>query len=69
MTGASEAGQSNTREPLMRSRELAEWLSVSEATLSRWRREDRGPRCLWLADSSPRYQKSDVDRWLKGKAA
>jgi predicted DNA-binding transcriptional regulator AlpA len=50
-------------------REVSEWVRVSCATLSRWRRDGHGPRVTWLAPGVPRYKRSDVERWLERAAA
>lgn len=45
--------------------EVAELLRVSPTTLSRWGRDGLGPPCRWLAPSSPRYLRSEVESYLK----
>ena len=59
----------SANEPLMKPRQVAEFLSISEATLRAWRSYRRvdgsyGPRYLHLGGSIIRYQQSDLDRWL-----
>lgn len=55
---------------LMTSKEVAALLSVSEATLCRWRqRRDGGPiPAVWLC-GVPRYRAADVHAVLMGTAA
>ncbi|MFM9723728.1 helix-turn-helix transcriptional regulator [Streptomyces scabiei] len=51
-------------------RELAEELGVSTQTLANWRWTGAGPRYTKLGDgrTSPvRYQRADVDAWLKAR--
>lgn len=61
-TGNTEG---TAREPLLTSEEVAAWLRVSEATLCRWRKIGHGPAALWLSDTCPRYERADVQAWLK----
>jgi len=51
--------------PLMYSRELAQYLKVSESTLSRWRSERKGPPFIRLGGIA-RYRLEAVDSWLAG---
>jgi predicted DNA-binding transcriptional regulator AlpA len=51
------------------SEEVAKWLRVSPSTLCRWRQAGRGPRVTWLSASCPRYERSDVEAWLKRAVA
>lgn len=53
-------------DPLLSSKELATYLGVSEATVSRWRTFRRGPRYVDLAGIA-RYRRSDVEEWLREK--
>lgn len=53
-------------ERLLSSRDLAGYLGVSEATVSRWRTFNRGPRFLDLSGIA-RYRRADVEDWLAEK--
>ncbi|WP_392426062.1 helix-turn-helix domain-containing protein [Barrientosiimonas humi] len=50
-------------EPLWCAREVAEFLNVSQATLSRWRREKVGPPFLQVGGVS-RYNPVTVRSWV-----
>lgn len=50
-------------EPLWNSREASEFLNVSQATLSRWRREQEGPPCV-LVGGIARYNPPTVRAWV-----
>jgi len=50
-------------EPLWCAREVAEFLNVSQATLSRWRRERIGPPFLQIGGVS-RYNPASVRAWV-----
>jgi hypothetical protein len=52
---------------LMTTRELADFLRVSPATLKWWRlkRHRRGPRFLRLSRGTVRYHPADVKVWLE----
>lgn len=54
--------------PLMNSQELAAYLKVSEATLSRWRSARTGPPFIRLGGVS-RYRIEAVDDWLQRQEA
>ena len=54
---------------LMTTAEVAELLKVNRSTLSRWRSLGIGPRVTWLSPSIPRYQRADVQDWLRRAAA
>lgn len=49
---------------LMTSAETAKCLSVSTATLSRWRSQHLGPPYISLC-GMPRYRKSDLDAFVE----
>lgn len=51
-------------ETLWCARDVAEFLNVSQATLSRWRREKVGPPFLQIGGIS-RYNPSSVRAWVK----
>lgn len=53
----------NEVEPLWNSREAAEFLNVSQATLSRWRREREGPPCVSVGGVA-RYNPPTVRAWV-----
>jgi len=58
----------DTADRLLRTEEVARWLSVSKSTLVRWRQSLEGPQVFWLADGVPRYRASDVEQWLTGRS-
>lgn len=49
--------------PLLDSREVAACLKVSEATLSRWRNDKKGPPFLRMGGIT-RYRLDAVEAWL-----
>ena len=53
---------------LLRSEDVAKWLSVSKSTLVRWRQSGEGPAVHWLAEGVPRYRASDVEAWLSARS-
>lgn len=55
-------------EPLWNSREASEFLNVSQATLSRWRREREGPPCV-LVGGIARYNPPTVRAWVLEREA
>ncbi|PCC55945.1 hypothetical protein CIK58_15850 [Brevibacterium aurantiacum] len=57
------------KERLLTAREVAEWLVTSSATLCRWRQTGKGPRWVALGDSSPRYRRMDVEKWIEEQAS
>lgn len=61
-----EPGDTPVLERLLTSVEVARVLRVSSSTLCRWRQTGHGPRVTWLTPHSPRYQREDVEAWLKG---
>jgi predicted site-specific integrase-resolvase len=54
-------------EDLMTEEELARYCRVSLATVRRWRYAQTGPPVLW-AGNRPRYNRADVDEWLRRRA-
>ena len=50
-------------QPLLKSREVAAILGVSEPTLSRWRAAHEGPPHVNL-NGIPRYRVEDVERYV-----
>lgn len=53
----------NEVEPLWNSRETSEFLNVSQATLSRWRREREGPPFMSVRGVA-RYNPPTVRAWV-----
>lgn len=54
--------------PLLDSREVAAYLKVSEATLSRWRTDKKGPPFLRMRGIT-RYRLDAVEAWLASLSA
>jgi len=54
---------------LLTSVQVAAWLQVKPATLSRWRGQGIGPVCTWLRPDVPRYLRSDVEEWIRNQRA
>ena len=57
MTSALLSGTMNTVQ-------AAEYLSVSEATMKRWRSNGTGPEYIRLGERIIKYRQTDLDRWL-----
>lgn len=54
----------SSTEPLLTSQEVATLLRVSQATLSRWRTQDKGP--VWVnLHGMPRYRRADVSSFIQ----
>lgn len=53
---------------LLRTEDVARWLSVSKSTLVRWRQSGEGPVVYWLAEGVPRYRVTDVEAWLAARS-
>jgi len=53
---------------LLTSRDVSELLSVSVATLCRWRERGDGPRWIELTAGIPRYRLEDVRLWLEERS-
>ena len=51
-------------EPLISERQLCKLLSVSLATMARWRVEGKAPRFVLLGVRRLAYRPSDVNAWL-----
>lgn len=51
-------------EELITTKELCEWLKISKATASNWRKQGMP---YYGKDRSLRYKKSEVQKWLKEK--
>jgi excisionase family DNA binding protein len=67
MSAADSATKLRTREnepPLMKTREVAEYLSVSVQTLRNWARDGVGPRSFRVGRDR-RYRRDEVDAWLE----
>lgn len=58
----------NLVSPLLDSREVAAYLKVSEATLSRWRTDKKGPPFLRMSGIT-RYRLDAVEAWLASLSA
>lgn len=58
----------NLVSPLLDTREVAAYLKVSEATLSRWRTDKKGPPFLRMGGIT-RYRVEDVEAWLASLSA
>jgi predicted DNA-binding transcriptional regulator AlpA len=54
---------------LLKPKEAAEYLQVSEKTLEDWRRNNSGPTFQRMNRRCVRYFQSDIDRWLKEQTA
>lgn len=50
--------------PVLNTKELAEYLNVSERTLEKYRMEGDGPRFVKLSARAVRYRVEDVEAWL-----
>ena len=54
--------------PLMKTREAAAYLGVSESTLEKLRLNGGGPRFLRIAGRSVRYRQADLGAWAEARA-
>jgi predicted DNA-binding transcriptional regulator AlpA len=53
---------------LLTKRNLAELLAVNPWTLDRWRKRDSDfPDPLWISGTTPRWRRTDVERWLESR--
>lgn len=52
--------------PLLKSRQVAEMLGVSQPTLSRWRDSRTGPPWINVC-GNPRYRATDIEAWINGQ--
>ena len=50
---------------LLKTREVAEILRVTEKTLMNWRSQKKGPPYVQLSDGMVRYPKEDLYMWLE----
>ncbi len=50
------------------SRQLAESLQVSTATIRRWVKAGNCPKPLWLGPGCVRFRESDIAQWLETEA-
>lgn len=50
---------------LLRTSEVARWLSVSPATLRQWRTRGVGPRYVKNGNDALGYLVKDIERWLR----
>lgn len=64
----SETTASAAVNRLLRTDQVAAWLSVSKSTLVRWRQSGEGPAVYWLAEGVPRYRAADVESWLAARS-
>ncbi|GAA1050982.1 hypothetical protein GCM10009569_31010 [Arthrobacter russicus] len=63
--GTSEQQEARMAAPeLWRSVDVASFLNISEATLSRWRKRGVGPGCIHVA-SVARYRPETVRAWVE----
>ncbi len=63
-----DAERRSPENQLWRSRDVAAFLDVSEATLARWRKRGIGPGCLHI-DGIARYRPETVQQWLEAMEA
>lgn len=52
---------------LLTIKEVAKILRVSPGTIYGWRHRKYGPRAVELSPGTPRYEKTEVFRWLKAR--
>lgn len=52
---------------LLNEREAAQLLSISPATMNRWRCERVGPDFLRVSRRAIRYRRCDLERWLESR--
>lgn len=50
---------------MLKSKEVAEMLGITTATLLRWRNEGIAPRHVRLPSGIVRFRIEDVEKWLK----
>ena len=50
---------------LLKSKDVAKALGVSEATLSRWRAQGKGP--VWINLGMPRYHRADIQAFVESR--
>lgn len=67
-SGPCDRAVSEVPSALWRSRDVAAFLDVSEATLARWRRRGIGPACIQI-DGIARYRPVTVEAWLDSMEA
>ena len=65
---SGQRGETDEMDPLLTSKEAAALLSVSQATLSRWRTQQSGPPNVNL-QGIPRYRRDDLEKWVEGNLA
>lgn len=62
---ASQSNLPNHPLQLLSKRQLAELLGVNSWTVDRWRKTNPDfPAPVWLSDSTLRWRRLDVERWL-----
>lgn len=61
----ANSNTSGLSSPVLRTKEAADYLNVSQMTLRRWREQHIGPK--WLRPSSALilYRQADLDAWLR----
>lgn len=62
-----DSAPSTPSDRLLRTDQVAAWLSASKSTLVRWRQSGEGPAVYWLAEGVPRYRTADVEVWLAAR--
>jgi predicted DNA-binding transcriptional regulator AlpA len=69
-SGDDDDGDSPATDPLalITKADLARLLNVTPWTLDRWRKADPSfPEVIWLSDSTPRWRRIDVEKWLASR--
>ena len=54
---------------LLSSSEVAKILGVTRSTLCRLRQQNRGPRCVWITDHTPRYREDELLIFIEERAS
>jgi len=54
-----------TQSDLLTAPETADLLRMSVETLKRWRRQDIGPKATRVGPRAIRYDRAEVERWLR----
>jgi len=52
---------------LLKIAEVCELLQVSPWTLAGWRKDEFGPKWLYLKGNDVRYPQDEVDKWIKDR--
>lgn len=53
-----------TDETLLTTKEVADYIGLSEYTIARYRLKGTGPKYFYIGKKSIRYKKEDVEIWL-----